>query len=370
MELRDSTNVKYDFLIVGCGFAGAVFAERVATLYKMKSLIIDKREHIGGNCYDKLEHGNLIHTYGPHYFRTNSYDIFNYLSQFTSWINAEYKILSWTDNQYWNFPINLNTFEQFIGRESTSQEMEQTLEKWKIKIGHPKNSEEMITSQVGLDLYEKFFKNYTIKQWKKDPKELDPSVCGRIPIRTNRDNRYFNDKIQALPDLGYTELFKNILDNKLVKVELGVKMKDVDLKNFKKVVYTGPIDEYFDFQYGELPYRSLLFEKEVHNVDYYQPAVQVNYPNDYNYTRIVETKHITGLKSDKTVIVKEYPAETKETNEKFYPVPLRESKEKYDKYKLLAKKDEKTIFIGRLATYQYLNMDQVIGMAMKEAKNV
>lgn len=370
MVFRSSNDIKYDYLIVGCGFAGATFAERVATLYKQRSLIIDKRDHVGGNCHDKLEHGNLIHVYGPHYFRTNSERIFSYLSQFTSWIDAKYEILSWTDNQYWNFPINLNTFEQLIGHESTSQEMERTLDAWKLKIENPKNSEEMITSQVGQDLYEKFFKNYTIKQWRKDPKKLDPSVCGRIPVRTTRDNRYFNDKIQCLPEFGYTKLFHNILDNPLIKVELGVTIKDVDLTRFKRVVYTGPIDEYYDFVYGKLPYRSLTFEKEVHEKEFYQPAVQVNYPNDYEYTRIVETKHITKIQSDKTVIVKEYPANFEDTNEPFYPIPFRQSREQYNKYQELTKLDPKTIFIGRLATYQYLNMDQVIGMAISVANQI
>lgn len=248
--------------------------------------------------------------------------------------------------------------------------MQSALDLWKVKIDCPKNSEEIIISQVGEKLYEKFFKNYTIKQWKKHPKELDPSVCGRIPIRTNRDDSYFNDKIQAMPEFGYTELFKNILDNKLIKVELNVSLKDIDIKKFKKVVYTGPIDEYYNFEYGNLPYRSLKFEKEIHNTEYYQPAVQINYPNDYQYTRIVETKHITGLKTKNTVIVKEYPAELEETRERFYPIPFKESKELYNKYYQLTKNDDKTIFLGRLAKYQYLNMDQVIAMAIKEAKEI
>ena len=370
MELRNNSNIVYDFLIVGCGFAGAVFAEYVASHYGLKSFIIDKRVHVGGNCYDKYVEGNLIHEYGPHYFRTNSDEIFSYLSKFTTWINLKYKILSWTDGQYWNFPINLNTFEQLIGQKSTTEQMQNILDSWKVKIDRPKNSEEIIISQVGYQLYEKFFKNYTIKQWKKHPKDLDPSVCGRIPIRTNRDDSYFNDKIQAIPEFGYSEMFKNILDNKLIKVELGTSLNEVDRTKFKRVVYTGPIDEYYDFEYGHLPYRSLRFDKEVHNKEYYQPAVQINYPNDYQYTRIVETKHITGLKTKNTVIVKEYPAELEETGERFYPIPFKESKELYNKYYQLTKNDDKTIFLGRLAKYQYLNMDQVIAMAIKQAKEI
>ena len=246
--------------------------------------------------------------------------------------------------------------------------MIEILQKWRVPIDHPKNSEEAIISQIGYELYNKFYKNYTIKQWKKDPRDLDISVCGRIPIRTNRDDLYFNDKIQALPKFGYTELFKNILDNKLIKIELNTSLEQIDKSNFKRILYTGPIDEYYKFEYDELPYRSLIFKKETHNIEYYQPAVQINYPNDYSYTRIIETKHITGIKTSNTTIVKEYPAELKDTGERFYPVPTIESKDKYNKYYELTKKDKKIIFIGRLATYRYLNMDQVIGMALKEAK--
>jgi len=335
----------------------------------LRSLVVDKRDHIAGNCFDKYVDNNLIHIYGPHYFRTNSDSIFNYLSDFTEWIHLKYEILSWSDNQYWNFPINLNTFEQFIGQKSSEEDMRMYFEKNKINIDNPKNSEEIIISQVGYDLYNKFYKNYTMKQWNKHPSELDASVCSRIPIRTDRNNSYFNDKIQAMPKLGYTALFKNILDNKLIDVELNTDYKKISKDIFQRLVFTGPVDEYFDFQHGELPYRSLRFEKETHNTNLYQPAVQVNYPNDYSYTRIIETKHITSVKSNNTVIVKEYPANLKDTGERFYPVPCKESQIIYERYHNLCK-NEKTIFIGRLATYRYLNMDQVIGMAINKANKI
>jgi UDP-galactopyranose mutase len=361
----------YDILVIGCGFAGSVFAERCASQRNLKVLMIDKRDHIAGNAFDQLDsNGNLIHVYGPHYFRTNSDLVFNYLSQFTEWRNVNYEILSWANNQFWNFPINLNTFEQFIGKSSTSEEMHETLELWKVPIISPSNSEEVIISQVGIELYNLFFKNYTRKQWKCDPKDLDSSVCGRIPIRVNRDNRYFNDRIQAIPSKGYTQMFKNIVDHPLITVELGLSLKElistVPYTSFKKIVYTGPIDEYFNYEYGQLPYRSLRFEKETHDIEFYQPSVQVNYPNDFDFTRIVETKHITGLQTKSTTIVKEYPAEFLDTNEPFYPVPNPMSKHQYDQYHSLVKQQTKILFLGRLATYQYLNMDQVVGMALSK----
>lgn len=359
--------LKYDIAIVGAGLSGAVFAS-IAAKSGYKCLVIDKRNHIGGNCYDEIDkYGNLIHVYGPHYFRTNSEYIFQYLSEYTEWINLKYEILSWTNGEYWNFPINLNTFEKILGRKSSSEEMEKTLNEWKVPVLNPTNSEEIIISQVGYKLYEMFFKNYTLKQWGIDPKKLDKSVCGRIPIRTNRDNSYFNDKIQALPKNGYTSMIKNMLDHENITVELS----SSEIKNpYDIKVYTGPIDEYFDYTYGKLPYRSLMFKREHHHMEYYQPAVQINYPNDYNYTRTIETKHITGIKTDVTTIVKEYPVDYEETKEPFYPVPTKNNAEQYNKYYQLTKSQTDTIFTGRLATYQYLNMDQVIGMSIKRAKEL
>lgn len=356
-----------DILIIGAGLSGAVFAN-IASKNGYKCIVVDKRNHIAGNCYDKLDnYGNLIHVYGPHYFRTNSIKIFNYLSEYTEWINVRYEILSWTNGEYWNFPINLNTFEKFIGKKSSQENMIEALNSWKINIKEPKNSEEVIVSQIGYPLYEMFFKNYTIKQWKCDPKELDKNVCGRIPIRTDRNNSYFNDKIQALPKYGYTEMVKNMLDNKNITVLLGIDDININISH-KLKVFTGQIDAYFKYEYGKLPYRSLKFEVENHKVNLYQPAVQINYPNDFDFTRIIETKHITGIKNDNTTIVKEYPANFEETNEPFYPIPNPKTKDLYNKYYKLTKKDNKTVFTGRLANYQYLNMDQVIGMSFKKAK--
>jgi len=358
----------YDLLIVGAGFSGAVLAERFARKLNKTSLVIDRRAHVGGNahdCYD--ESGVLIHPYGPHYFRTNSKRILDYLSEFTSWRNVEYKILSYTDGRFWNFPINLNTFEQLLGRSSTTEEMESTLAKWRIPIKQPKNSEEVIVSQVGVELYEKFFRNYTRKQWGMEPSELEASVCGRIPIRTNRDDRYLTEKFQALPADGYTALIQKILDHPKIDVELGLDLRSVIKRvGFTHLVYSGPIDAFFGCCFGHLPYRSLRFERETHRKEFFQPAVQVNYPNDFAFTRIVETKHITGQKLPVTTIVREYPDGFGLGKEPFYPVPAQESQALYKRYAELAAKQSNVSFVGRLAAYRYYNMDQVIGMALAE----
>jgi UDP-galactopyranose mutase len=364
-------------------------------------LIAEKRCHLGGNAYDKYDdHGVLIHTYGPHYFRTNSAKIKDYLSQFTEWHPVDYQILSHTEDRYWNFPINLNTFEQILGRPSTSEEMEAWLESKRVQIENPANSEEVIISQVGWELYEKFFKGYTLKQWKRHPKDLDASVCGRIPIRTNRDDRYLREEFQALPKAGYTRMFERMVEacGEKVKILFNTDFREIlPHVHFRHLVYTGPIDEYFDFEHGSLPYRSLRFEAESFTADqlkrrvgisgkegFWQPAMQVNYPNDENYTRIVEVKHATGQDCRNTTIVREYPDDYGLGKEAYYPIPAPDSTAQYKKYNELAEQfpfpkhlqintamPEPTVsFIGRLATYRYYNMDQVVGMALKEAHKI
>ena len=379
--------MKFDYLIVGAGFAGMTFAERVANVDGKTSLIVERRNHIGGNAYDRYDdHGVLIHQYGPHYFRTNSPKIKDYLSLFTEWHPVDYKILSYSEGRYWNFPINLNTFEQIIGKPSTSEEMEAWLEEKREKIENPANSEEVIVSQVGWELYEKFFKSYTLKQWKRHPKDLDASVCGRIPIRTNRDDRYLREEFQAIPKAGYTRLFENMLQacGDKVKVLLKTDYREVlESVQYDHMVYTGPIDTYYDFRFGELPYRSLRFEPEsftpeqlvereyiIGKKGFWQPAMQVNYPNDEEFTRIVEVKHATGQLCKNTTIVREYPADYGPGKEAYYPIPAGDSAEIYAKYKKLSEKEEKVSFIGRLATYKYYNMDQVVGMSLIAHKSI
>ena len=410
-----------DCLIVGAGFVGLTIAERLTTQQGKTCLVVEKRDHLGGNAYDKYdEAGVLIHTYGPHYFRTNAPRIVDYLSQFTEWHPVEYKILSFSDGRYWNFPINLNTFEQFLGRPSTSEEMEEWITEHRVPIDTPANSEEVIISQVGWELYEKFFKGYTLKQWKRNPKDLDASVCGRIPIRTNRDDRYLREDFQAIPKAGYTAMFQRMVAacGDRLEILLNTEFRDILPKvNFKHLVYTGPIDEYYDFCHGHLPYRSLRFEPEsftpaqlsalrppISNLQssslavssgFFQPAMQVNYPNDEAFTRIVEIKHATGQQCDNTTIVREYPDDFGPGKEPYYPIPAPDSAATYQKYKALTETDPfpphlcalqvdvnsdsslvtshspPTVhFVGRLATYRYYNMDQVVGMALKEAEKI
>lgn len=362
----------WDYLIVGAGFAGAVLAERLASQCGATCIVIDRRAHIGGNAADHTDRsGVLIHTYGPHYFRTNSPRIVEYLSQFTEWLPAEYRILSWTHGRYWPFPINLNTFEQLIGRTSTSDEMAATLAEWRVPIDQPRNSEDVILAQVGRPLYELFFKNYTRKQWRCDPRELDASVCGRIPIRTNRDDRYLSESFQAMPAQGYSAMFKRILDHPNIRVELRADFREVRAHvPHRHLIYTGPIDEYFGHCFGPLHYRSLRFEAETIEREFTLPAVQVNYPNEQDFTRIVETKHITGQRLPHTTIVREYPDDFAPGKEPFYPLPTPSARALYARYAERAEQEPNVSFVGRLATYRYYNMDQVIGMALAEFENL
>ena len=358
----------FDFLIAGAGFAGAVLAERLASQLGKSCLIVERRNHIGGNAYDHYdEAGVLLHRYGPHYFRTNSQRIIDYLSQFTEWREVEYKILSWTHGRFWQFPINLNTFEQLIGRPSTTEEMEANLASWRIDIDNPKNSEDVIVSQVGWKLYEMFFKNYTRKQWQRDAKDLDATVCGRIPIRTNRDDRYLCEKFQALPKDGYTAMFRKMLAHPMIDVRLNTDYREVRTQvAFRHLIFTGPIDEYFDCRFGRLPYRSLRFEPETLAQEFFQPVMQVNYPNDHDFTRIVEIKHATGQKLPLTTIVREYPQDFGPGREPYYPIPAPDARAVYQKYAELGAAENNVSFVGRLATYRYYNMDQVVGMALAE----
>lgn len=378
---------KFDYLIVGAGFAGLTAAERLCSQFGKSCLIVEKREHLGGNAYDRYDDsGVLIHNYGPHYFRTNSLRIKEYLSQFTEWHKVDYTILSHTDGRYWNFPINLNTFEQMIGRESTSEEMESWLEENRVPIDSPANSEEVIISQVGWELYEKFFKGYTLKQWQRHPRDLDASVCGRIPIRTNRDDRYLREEFQALPKAGYTRMFERMVsacEDKLRILHKTDYREVLPHLEYEHMIYTGPVDEFFDNCFGQLPYRSLRFENESFTpqqlldresisgkAGFWQPAMQVNYPNEEEFTRIVEVKHATGQLCENTTIVREYPDDFGPGKEPYYPMPTPDAATLYQKYKTKADAETRVSFIGRLATYRYYNMDQVVGMALKEVEKL
>lgn len=378
-----STKQSTDFLIVGAGFSGLIAAERLASA-GWKCVVVDQRDHIAGNAYDSTdEAGVLIHRYGPHYFRTNAPRIVEYLSRFTEWHEVSYTIKSYTQGRYWSFPINLNTFEEFLGRASTAEEFERWLAEHRLPIATPKNSEEVILSQVGPELYELFFKGYTLKQWHRHPRDLDASVCGRIPIRTNRDDRYLSESFQALPAKGYTALFENLLAaTPNIELHLGVDFEQAKARwSHKHLIFTGPIDAYFGNRFGPLPYRSLRFENESFTGEelatrlpisgkegFWQPALQVNYPGeDVPHTRIVEMKHATGQQIDATTIVREYPKDWTPGDDPFYPIPAPDSRQIYHQYATLAAEEKNTSFIGRLATYQYYNMDQVAAMALTTA---
>ena len=359
----------FDYLIVGAGFAGSVIAERLASQAGKKVLVIDKRNHIGGNAYDHYNsEGILVHRYGPHIFHTNSKEIFEYLGQFTAWRPYEHQVLASVDGKLVPIPINLNTINELYGLQLNSSQVDQFLEEKAEKKERISTSEDVVVSKVGRELYEKFFRGYTRKQWDLDPSELDASVTARIPTRNNRDNRYFTDTFQAMPLHGYTRMFENMLSHPNIKVMLNTDYKEVqDFIPFREMIYTGPIDYYFDYRFGKLPYRSLDFHFETHDKEQYQQAATVNYPNNHLYTRITEFKYLTGQKNDKTTIVFEYP---KAEGDPYYPVPRPENAELYKKYQLLAEPLSHVHFIGRLATYKYYNMDQVVGQALTLFKKI
>jgi UDP-galactopyranose mutase len=359
----------FDYLIVGAGFAGSVLAERLATQAGKKVLIIDKREHIGGNAYDCYnKDGILIHKYGPHIFHTNSKEVFEYLGQFTPWRPYEHKVLGSVDGQLVPIPINLNTINQLYGLNLNSSEVEAFFESKAEKVAGVKTSEDVVVSKVGRELYEKFFRGYTRKMWDLDPSELDASVTARVPTRTNKDDRYFTDTYQAMPLHGYTHMFQNMLSHPNIKVMLNTDYKEItDFIPYRNLIFTGPIDEYFDYCYGKLPYRSLEFKFETIDAEVFQPTGTVNYPNSQLYTRITDFKYLTGQKHEKTSVVYEFP---KAEGDPYYPVPRPENAELYKKYQQLAATETNTYFVGRLATYKYYNMDQVVAQALTTFKKI
>jgi UDP-galactopyranose mutase len=359
----------FDYLIVGAGFAGSVLAERLANVLNQRVLIIDKRPHIGGNAYDRHDDaGVLIHPYGPHIFHTNSADIFDYLSQFTEWRPYQHRVLASVDGQLLPIPINLDTVNRMYGLNLTSFEVEKFFESVAEKKETIKTSEDVVVNKVGRELYNKFFRGYTRKQWGMDPSELDASVTARVPTRTNRDDRYFTDTFQAMPLHGYTRMFEKMLDHPNIKVMLNTDYRDVvDLLPWKHMVYTGPVDAFFNYKYGKLPYRSLEFRHENLKQGQFQPVGTVNYPNDYGYTRISEFKHITGQEHPTTSVVYEYP---RAEGDPYYPVPRPENAQLYRKYEAEADAMANVTFVGRLATYKYYNMDQVVAQALTAFKRL
>jgi UDP-galactopyranose mutase len=353
----------FDYVIVGAGFAGAVLAERLARGSGFKVLVVDRRNHIAGNAYDHYDDaGVLVHKYGPHIFHTASKEVFEYLSRFTDWRNYQHRVMAWVDGQLVPMPINLNTINQLFGLNLNGPEMDRFLEARAEKVEKIKTSEDVVVSKVGRELYDKFFRGYTRKQWGLDPSELDAQVTARVPVRNNRDDRYFTDAYQAMPKRGFTRMFEQMLDHPNIKVMLNTDLDEIrELVPFRQMIYTGPVDAFFNFRYGRLPYRCLEFKHETIDKEQVQPVAVVNYPNDYLFTRITEFKHLTGQKHARSSIVYEFP---KAEGDPYYPIPRPENAEIYKKYQSLAQETENVHFVGRLATYRYYNMDQVVAQAL------
>ncbi len=363
--MRDS----YDYLVIGAGFAGAVIAERLAAGLGKRVLVVDKRPHIAGNAYDYYnEQGLLVHLYGPHIFHTQSEKVFNYLSQFTAWRQYEHKVLASVDGKLVPIPINLDTINQLYGLNLDSAGLERFLAARAELPAEIRTSEDIVVSKVGRELYEKFFRNYTRKQWGVDPSELDSSVAGRIPVRLNQDDRYFSDSFQVMPLEGYTKMFERMLQHPKITVMLATEYREI-MEEYPhiKTVYTGPIDEFFDYRFGKLPYRSLRFEHETHDQAQYQPVGVVNFPNDHQYTRVTEFKYLTGQEHSKTSIVYEYP---QAEGDPYYPIPRPENAKLYEMYRELADATPDVYFCGRLANYKYFNMDQVVAQALHQYRNI
>jgi len=350
-------------LVVGAGFAGSVMAERLASQLDLKVLVVDKRAHIGGNAYDRHDDaGLLIHPYGPHIFHTNSEDVFSYLSQFTAWRPYQHRVLASVDGQLLPIPINLDSVNRLYGLNLTMSQLGAYFE----SVAEPKerlrNSEDVVVSKIGRDLYNKFFRGYTRKQWGLDPCELDASVTARVPTRLNRDDRYFTDTYQAMPLHGYTRMFENMLRHPNIKLMLNTDYEEIAyLVPWRHMVYTGPVDAFFGWSHGRLPYRSLEFEHVTLPHVQAQSVGTINYPNDYAYTRVTEFKHLTGQQHPMTSVVYEY---SRAHGDPYYPVPHPASLALYERYRDDADKLDDVTFVGRLATYRYYNMDQVVAQAL------
>jgi UDP-galactopyranose mutase len=364
---------RYDYLIVGAGFAGSVLAERLASQHGARILLVDRRPHIGGNAYDEPnEAGILYHKYGPHIFHTNSEQVVDYLSQFTSWRPYEHRVRAYARGQLVPIPINRTTLNLlFDANLETDEEAAAYLAARAEPVNEITTSEDVVINAVGRELYELFFRGYTRKQWGLDPSELDKQVTSRIPTRTNTDDRYFGDSFQAMPLEGYTKMFERMLDHPLIEKRLGTdfaELKDKAHELADHIIYTGPIDEYFDFRFGKLPYRSLKFDHQTLKQEQFQPVAVVNFPSeDVPFTRISEYKHLTGQQSPVTTVTYEYPSAE---GDPYYPIPRPENQELFKRYEALADATDDVTFVGRLATYRYYNMDQIVGQALATFRRI
>ena len=357
-----------DLLVCGAGPVGCVVAERAANVLGWKVLVVDRRPHVAGNCYDAPHrNGVLVHKYGPHYFRTNDPDLIRHLGRYTEWIDAKYEVRSYVGGRLYPFPINLTTLERYHERDLNDRSAEQLLDEKREHHATPRDSEEYVVNRVGREMYKSFYRDYTRKQWGREPRELDAGVCGRVPVRLDRDTRYVNHRFQVMPRNGFTAMFARMLKHRKIRLLLDADFAELRqlVRPRRATVYTGPIDDYFGRRFGSLPYRSLRFEFREYDTRLVQPCVQINYPNDFAFTRSVEVKHITSQRHPGTVVSYETPAAT---GEPYYPVPRPESRALYERYRELADIERATnnvYFCGRLAQYRYFNTDEVIHEALQ-----
>ncbi len=373
-----------DYIVVGSGFAGSVIAERIANVLNKKVLVIEKRNHIGGNCYDyRTKDGIIVHKYGPHLFHTDYKEVFDYLSNFTDWHIYHHKVLAFIDGKKVTIPFNLNTLYKVFPETLARRIEEKLLSRYsynsKIPILELKKESDNDLKFLAEYIYEKVFLNYTAKQWGMKPEEIDPEVTARVPVFVGRDDRYFNDKYQAVPCEGYTKIFERMLFHPNIKLLLNTDFREVmkiDLENKKvylfgqefrgKVIFTGMIDELFEYKFGKLPYRSLGLKFETLEIEYFQEVATVNYPNNYDFTRITEFKHIHPVEAKRTVVLREYPKAYKAGKDvPYYPIFTRENRKSYSKYKELAKKFENLVLVGRLAEYKYYDMDDIVKRSLE-----
>ena len=361
--------MKFKYVIVGAGLSGLTMAERIANELDEEVLIIEKRHHIGGNVYDSYQEGILVQNYGPHIFHTKHEDVYSYLSKFTEWINYEHRVLSSVDGKLVPMPICIDTLNKLYDLDLDENSMKEWIDEHKEDIKEVKSSEDVVLKNAGRDIYNKLFKNYTELQWGTSAKNLDPSVISRIPFRFNHDTRYFEDPYQGMPKEGYTKMCERMIENPKIKVLLKTDYKDViDDIDYETLIYTGEIDYFYDYRFGKLLYRSLRFEIEFEDTDSFQEVAVVNYPNDYDFTRITEFKKLTGqIYPDKTALMKEYPGFD---DEPCYPYPTEEYLNKFKEYEALMEKEENVIFLGRLAEYKYYNMDLVVKSALDTFNSV
>jgi UDP-galactopyranose mutase len=359
----------YDYLVVGAGFAGATAAERLANELDATVLVVDARPHVAGNAYDPLDGAGVrVHLYGPHIFHTSSARIVEYLSAFTAWRPYEHRVLADVAGSLVPMPISARTIESLYGLHLNEGEAAAFFASRREDHRSIANSEEAITSKIGRELFEALFAGYTRKQWGLEARELDASVCGRIPIRTDRDDRYFSDRFQLMPADGFGTMIARMLDHPRIDVALSTTFERViERARFRHLIYTGPIDAYYEYRYGRLPYRSLRFEFETLDRAQAQPVGVINYPGSEPYTRITEFKHLTGQDHPKTTIAREYP---QATGDPYYPIPNPDARALYGKYAARAARERNVTFVGRLAEYRYYNMDQVVASALTAVERI